>query len=35
MNYESPSMEVTTFEVRGNGESEGFSCPTMTPDVDL
>ena len=38
MNYETPSAEVTLFDIREKGLSQGngnFACPTQTGDTDL
>ena len=40
MNYESPILEITTFDIGDRGVSQNpgggnFDCPTQTPDVDL
>lgn len=40
MKYETPTLEITTFDVRELGPSQNpgggnFNCPSQGPDVDL
>ena len=35
MKYETPEVEVTTFDVRADGPSQGAGGCVQTPDLDV